>query len=365
MLEKKIFLFLIILFYSISNFIFPRSSYAALSASNSTVTVEPSSVPANGTSTSKITVKLLDDASTPGPVNNHRVEISLVGTDSNLIINGNAKGTTSLTVTTGHDSNAANVATFTVKSNSVQTDKFNIKDLDVNVSLSQASVNFTSPSCGDAVPGAPTLSSATSPSSSQVKLTWTTVSDPVSYYVVSYGLSSGNYIYGNPNVGKQDNYTIGYLSPGVTYYFVVKAMNGCSAGASSNELAVVAGQSATPTPTPAPTGVPTKVPTSAPTLAPIVQQENINGQVNEETVINTPVPPTGISQTSQTTPTKKPEKTLIGGLTAKNLGILVLIWGLVFAFAGVFIYLNFRKPKIKTIKISDKDEDLEKIDVKD
>lgn len=354
---KKSLLFSAVFFYSIASFIFPNFAYTALSASNSTVTVDPSSVPANGTSTAKITVKLLDDASPPGPVNNHRVELSLAGmTDSNLVINGSVKGTTSLTVTTGNSGNAANVATFTLSSNSVQTDKFAVKDLDQNVSLSQVSVNFTSPSCGDSTPKTPTLSQASYQSSSQIKLSWTAVSDPFSYYVVSYGISSGSYIYGNPNVGKQNNYTVGFLSPGTTYYFVVKAVNGCSSGSYSNELSAIAGQNSTPTPSPTPTIIPTASPIATSGSSPTVASSS-SDQKSEESITNTPL--------QLQTPTKKPARTLIANMTTKNLVILALVWGLFFIFGGLFFYFNFKKAKPKAIQPPEQEKSTDEVDIKD
>lgn len=357
---KKSLLFSIIFFYSIVSFISPGFAYAALSASNSTVTVEPSSVPASGTNTAKITVKLLDDANPPGPVNNHRVELSLAGmTDSNLVINGGIKGTSSLTIQTGNSGNAANVVTFTVSSNSVQTDKFNIRDVDQNVSLSQASVNFTSPSCGDSTPAIPTLSQSISQSSSQIKLSWTAVSAPISYYVVSYGISSGNYIYGNPNVGKQNNYTVGFLSPGTTYYFVVKAVNGCSSGSYSNEISAIAGQNSTPTPIPTSTSIPTLSPTATPTQA-STSASSKNSNANTPLQVN----PTQNPKRLQT-PTKKPASTLIASMITKNLGILALVWGSFFILGGLFLYFNFKKERPQTQKPPEQEESIEKVDIKD
>ncbi|MFH1827541.1 MAG: fibronectin type III domain-containing protein, partial [bacterium] len=64
-------------------------------------------------------------------------------------------------------------------------------------------------------------------------------SDPVSYYLVSYGTSAGGQTYGNPNVGGKGttSYTISGLSGrGATYYFKVRAGNGCEPGDYSNEI---------------------------------------------------------------------------------------------------------------------------------
>jgi len=96
----------------------------------------------------------------------------------------------------------------------------------------------SAPVCSDALPGgAPTLTSAVGGVNSAT-LTWTPATDPVSYYLIAYGTSSGNYQFGNPNIGGKGTtlYTISGLSGGVTYYFVVRAGNGCAPGTFSNEL---------------------------------------------------------------------------------------------------------------------------------
>jgi len=92
--------------------------------------------------------------------------------------------------------------------------------------------------CHDQTPGgAPKLLSAVAGKNS-VTLTWEKASNPVSYYLVAYGEESGTYLYGQPNLGGPEtiSYTVNHLSGGQTYYFVIRAGNGCAPGPFSNEL---------------------------------------------------------------------------------------------------------------------------------
>lgn len=94
--------------------------------------------------------------------------------------------------------------------------------------------------CNASKPPTPKLLSVTKTSSTTAQLTWSAVS-PVSYYIISYGTSSGSYQFGVPNTGNTTSFTIGSLNPNVTYYFVVRAANDCTPGDPSNELSTKGG----------------------------------------------------------------------------------------------------------------------------
>lgn len=128
--------------------------------------------------------------------------------------------------------------------------------------------------CSDTAPGsAPTISS-TSSGVNSVTLNWIKASDPVSYYAIEYGTTSGSYQYGASNIGNVTTYTVNSLSPKTTYFFRVRAGNGCTPGAWSNEVSsttsggVVVLPVSTPTPTFIPTKTPVEVQTESPTPVP-------------------------------------------------------------------------------------------------
>lgn len=97
--------------------------------------------------------------------------------------------------------------------------------------------NSAPPTCSQSAPGTPTLLSAVAGLNS-VTLTWVKATGQVTYYLVAYGPSPGNYLYGNPNIGgdQTTSYTVNNLSGNTNYYFVVRAGNGCAPGLFSNEL---------------------------------------------------------------------------------------------------------------------------------
>jgi len=88
--------------------------------------------------------------------------------------------------------------------------------------------------CGASVPNTPTLLSATK-AGGNADLAWTAV-EQATHYALSYGLSSGNYLYGVGNTGKVTSFTIGELDPAVDYCFAVRAVNDCAPSGLSNEI---------------------------------------------------------------------------------------------------------------------------------
>lgn len=98
--------------------------------------------------------------------------------------------------------------------------------------------NVSAPVCNDQAPsGSPTITNVSNNINS-VTLTWTPASGPVSYYLVAYGTQPGIYSFGNPNAGNANStsYTINGLSGKTTYYFAIRAGNGCKPGQFSNEV---------------------------------------------------------------------------------------------------------------------------------
>ncbi len=98
------------------------------------------------------------------------------------------------------------------------------------------------PVCTDSLPGAkvPWLYGASAQNSSSILIYFTAADEPVGKYVLEYGTKSGEYPYGSQNLcvnsRGQMTYLVGSLSPNTTYYFRVRAGNGCAVGEWSNEI---------------------------------------------------------------------------------------------------------------------------------
>ena len=187
--------------------------------------------------------------------------------------------------------------------------------------------------CLDPAPGSTAkLISAVSSDAHAITLTWTDADNPVTYYLLSYGLSSGNYIYGVPNIGGQGatSFTVGGLSTGKKYYFVIRAGNGCTPGAFSNELSAIPGTVATATP------VPTQTP-----------QQTVDS--NNAISIDTPVPAISVDTP---TPTPAGLRVLDTGVPAtpnasnsfvNQLMIGATAFGVVCAGVGLVFFLRMKK----------------------
>lgn len=95
------------------------------------------------------------------------------------------------------------------------------------------------PECNQTVPGsAPGLYSAVPRSATSILLQFTAANDPVDHYAVEYGTESGVYLWSATNIGNGDTrrYQVKSLSPNTTYFFRVRAGNGCATGPWSNEI---------------------------------------------------------------------------------------------------------------------------------
>ncbi len=338
-------------------FFFPSVSYATTNTGTSTVQVNPGTVTNNGSSQATITVTLLDENS--GPETGHTVSLSLSGSDSGLIINGINQTSTIISADHTGSQGYSNVAIFTVRSTTAQTDSFTVTDTTDNVVLNSASITFAAPtptpaptsapstptptptpanSCNSTVPQAPVLSSAVASGVNQVVLTFADSPDPVSHYLVAYGTASQDYQYGNQNIGPQGTttYTVNALSSGTTYYFVIKAINGCMPSGSSNELSATPGQTAAP--------VASDTPVSS-------DSNSDTGSVQGTEIGPTPteIPtefPTNIPSTPATSPT--PSFNLDQAMEERNK--IVKSVALFFLLSGLLYWLIKRKKVISILK---------------
>ena len=85
------------------------------------------------------------------------------------------------------------------------------------------------PSCSASAPTtAPTLE-LTALANQRVRLNWSTVAG-ATHYVIQYGPSDGNWLYGVPNTGLTTSYIVSDLPPGQRAYFQVAGVNDCAIG---------------------------------------------------------------------------------------------------------------------------------------
>ncbi len=109
-----------------------------------------------------------------------------------------------------------------------------------STSSSDNSSGVSTPSCNDQPPGskAPWLYGAVARSATSVEIYFTDADEPYDHYVLEYGTAPGNYQWGATNIGGKGTrtYVVSWLIPNKTYYFRVRAGNGCATGTWSNEL---------------------------------------------------------------------------------------------------------------------------------
>lgn len=98
----------------------------------------------------------------------------------------------------------------------------------------------TAPACGKMPPAniPQWLYAAISQDGNSITLYFTDASGSYDHYVVRYGLSAAHYTFGLDNAGGKGTrtVTIHALLPNTTYYFQVRAGNGCAPGPWSNEI---------------------------------------------------------------------------------------------------------------------------------
>jgi len=237
----KIFGFLIVGFVFLTSF--SSATFAGNPPDQNFSGIYLDDIPADGQTTGQVTISLQD--SSGNPITKDNVSISVPDNPSISISPSSATldstGTTSFLVKSSNDGtynvNVTDSTTHTTLNALGQVYFYPVESGDTSDSSSTPTP--TPGQCNALTPGdAAYLVSADTVSETQVKLTWQPASDPVTSYLVSYGLESGDYIYGGIPIGGHDatDYTVNKLQPGTTYYFAIKAVNGCAPGDLSNEL---------------------------------------------------------------------------------------------------------------------------------
>jgi len=313
---SSVFLFLFFSLFTFANSV-PDRSHSYLSVS--------SSVPADGKTTAIITITFKDSSGNPVVGNSVTLEDSSNSGVTITTISGTTDGS-------GH-------ALFSIKSTKSQTDNLNVTDTTSNITFyNLGEITFTSEGCYDSAPGsAPRLTSAVASGSTQVTLTWTTAANPVTRYLVSYGLGQGQYVYGSPNVGGQGttSYTVGSLSPGKRYYFVVQAINGCTPGHFSNEVSTIVGEVFTNTP----------IPTQIPTIDISVKTDSQSNVT--PTSISRDIPTT--SQNVQPTTSSILKQPSVSNSLRSEILLFISIGILAIGSIGNFFYWTHKKNEVESI----------------
>ncbi len=333
-LKGRVLVFISFLFFS--SLIFASPVFANANTNNSTLSVNPGSVVADGSTTATISITVRDDSN--NAVSGDTVTLTSTS-DTGLSINGGGVGVNNATGTTDSNGNVS----FTVSSNNPNpiTDTFTTADTSNNPSVplgsnSNVTVAFKTPgSCTAGAPGStPQITSAIANGTSQITLTWKNANDPVTYYLLAYGIVSGQYIYGNPNIGGHDtkSYTVGNLAKGTTYYFAVKAVNICNPSSFSNEISATT------------TGGVIAVPTAS-------TNTSFKNQ-NDITPTDAPIP----SPTEQPTAIPTPAQTITAGNSKTQMLIYILIFVIAVGGIGNFIYWRYRQRTKKPVKTFGEDE---------
>ncbi len=327
-MKGRAFVGLIAGFFVLVAFVVPVRVFAGNPPDQGKSTITSSIAPADGTTSSTVTITLKDSGGSTLSGNDF---INITSSDSTASFNPS-----SMTL------NGSGVITTQMKTTTVGSVPITVTDTSTSNTQLSWSVSFYQPgtngptatptpapgACTDAAPGSTVkLTSAASAGPSSITLTWTDAVNPVTYYLLSYGLSPGTYIYGVPNIGGQGttSFTVGGLTTGKKYYFVVRAGNGCTPGVFSNEVSAIAGASPTPTFMPPDTSTDT-----------ISQSDSIPADTPELAAETpTPTPTEAIMPAPVSTSGSNPfVSRLMIGVTA--LGVLCAILG------GVF-YLRMKK----------------------
>ena len=226
-----------LIIFALLLFLLPKSlALAAPDQANSTFLATPTHVPADGVTQASVTVTMLDSSSLP-----------VVGDDVFLTISGDL--TASIATVSGI-TNANGQATFTVTSTTAGTDSVNVSDTTAGVTfVAMGSIIFDTVTtssntsnngtpgpfvCTKTYPSAPELYAITQESSGSATLYFVQPASAFDGFTISYGLTSSadsyNVTFAQGSSIAAIKYTINYLTSDKTYYFKVRANNGCATG---------------------------------------------------------------------------------------------------------------------------------------